>query len=78
MIAIEYSSCYAFGFLKQQNIMSKDFRLEGRICFSKKPMGLGIGVEFNPPYGRYEVFWVFKIDLIFIRLWVKNESLHLN
>jgi len=57
--------------------MSKDFRLEGRICFSKRPFGLGIILELNPPYGRFEVFWVLKVDLIFIRFWVENRSLKL-
>ena len=58
--------------------MNKDFRLDGRICFSKKPIGLGIGLELNPPYVMYKVFWIFKIDLIFIRLWIENKSLKLN
>lgn len=54
--------------------MMKDFILSGRLIFSKRPMGLGILLEFNPPFLAFEVFWVLKIDLIFIRFWIENRS----
>lgn len=58
--------------------MSKDFRFEGRFIFSKKPMGFGVILELNPPYLSFPVFWVLKVDLLFIRFWIENRSTKAN
>ena len=50
----------------------RDFYYDGRIIISKRPFGIGIMLEFNPPFTVREKRWTFAVDLIFIRLWIHS------
>ena len=50
----------------------KDFYYDGRIVFSKKPLGFGVILELNPPFTIREKRWTFDVDLIFIRFWIHS------
>jgi hypothetical protein len=50
----------------------KDFFYEGRIVFSKRPLGLGVILEFDPPFTIREKKWTLNIDVLFIRFWIHS------
>jgi len=43
-----------------------------RLIFSKTPMGLGLLIDFKPPYASsIEPLFSLQIDLLFIRYWLR-------
>ena len=48
----------------------KTKRTYSAFIFSKKIMGIGVKIDFIPPYCMDKIYFSFQLDLLFFRMWI--------